>query len=67
MSIRNFSQDVTYAYEAFQLPLVFTLGISMNVMDFFEKSPGDQAFFVSLDASHYRDQPEQIKSVSIIK
>jgi len=61
MSVRNFSKDMQYAYENFQLPLVFTLGISMNLMDFFENVPLDQSLFLCIDASHYRDHPEQLK------
>ena len=61
MSVRNFSGDVQYAYEVFQLPLVFTLGISMNLMDLIGTVPLDQEFYLSVDASHYRDQPEQLK------
>jgi hypothetical protein len=40
---------------------VFNLGISMNVLDFFEGSGLEQELIVSLDASHYRSHPEQIK------
>ncbi len=61
MSVRNFSTEYKYAEEGFQAPLVFTLGISMNVMDFTQKLPFDQSLFVCIDASHYRDHPEQIK------
>jgi hypothetical protein len=61
MSVRNFSQEVKYVDEGIQAPMVFTLGISMDVMDLLEKLPFDQSLFVSLDASHYRDHPEQIK------
>ena len=61
MSIRNFSKEVQYAEEGFQAPMVFTLGISMNVMDFFGELPFDQSLYVSVDASHYRDHPEQLK------
>jgi hypothetical protein len=61
MSVRNFSKDMQYAYENFQLPLVFTLGISMNLMDFFENVPMDQSLYLCIDASHYRDHPEQLK------
>jgi hypothetical protein len=61
MSVRNFSKEVKYAQEGFQAPLVFTLGISMNVMDLVAGMPLDQALYVSLDASHFRDHPEQIK------
>jgi len=61
MSVRNFSKEVQYANEGFQAPLIFTLGISMNVMDLLDELPFDQSLYVCLDASHYRDHPEQIK------
>lgn len=61
MSVRNFSKEIKYVEEGFQLPLVFNLGISMNVLDFLEENPIDQALIVTIDASHYRSHPEQIK------
>jgi hypothetical protein len=61
MSVRNFSGDIQYARESFQTSLTFTLGISMNLMDLLEEVPLDQALNMSIDASHYRDQPEQLK------
>jgi hypothetical protein len=61
MSVRNFSQEIQYVYEQFQLPLIFTIGISMNLMDLFEKVPGNQVLYVAIDASHYRDHAEQLK------
>lgn len=61
MSVRNFSREIKYVEEGFQLPLVFNLGISMNVFDFWEDQPLDQALVVSVDASHYRSHPEQVK------
>jgi hypothetical protein len=61
MSVRNFSKEVQYVYEQFQLPLVFTLGISMNVLDLVEVDPSVQSLYMSVDASHYRDHPEQLK------
>jgi hypothetical protein len=61
MSVRNFSTQVKYATEGFQAPLVFTLGISMNVADLVQDLPFNQSLLVSLDASHYTDHPEQIK------
>lgn len=61
MSVRNFSAEYKYAEEGIQAPVVFTLGISMNVLDFVEKTSFDQSLYVSFDASHYRDHPEQIK------
>jgi len=61
MSVRNFSKEVEYVDEGIQAPMVFTLGISMDVMDLLEALPFKQSLLVSLDASHYRDHPEQIK------
>ena len=61
MSVRNFSKEIEYVEEGFQLPLVFNLGISMDVMDFWENAPLEQSLFVSIDASHYRSHPEQLK------
>jgi len=60
MSIRNFSGDIKYVEEPFQLPLVFNLGISMNIMDWFNLNPR-QALYMSIDASHYRSRAEQLK------
>ncbi len=61
MSVRNFSKEIQYVYEQFQLPLVFTLGISMNLMDLIGEVPLNQSLYMSIDASHYRDHPEQLK------
>lgn len=61
MSVRNFSGEVKYASEGFQAPLVFTLGISMDLMDFAEDLKSDHSLYCSIDASHHRDHPEQIK------
>jgi hypothetical protein len=62
MSVRNFSKEIKYVEEGFQLPLVFNLGISMDVLDFLEDGvPLEQTLYVSIDASHYRSHPEQLK------
>lgn len=61
MSIRNFSKEMQYVYEGFQLPLVFTLGISMDLMDLIGEVPMKQSLYMSIDVSHYRDHPEQLK------
>lgn len=60
MSIRNFSNDIKYADEGFQLPLVFTIGASMDMMDLFEISGPEQSLYLSVDATHYRSHPEQL-------
>jgi len=60
MTVRNFSEEVKYQQEGFQLPLTFKMGLSMDVMDFFfEKSP-DHSLLISVDAIHPRDYTEQI-------
>jgi hypothetical protein len=61
MSVRNFSKEVTYAKEGFQAPLVFTIGISMNVLDIKDIDPMHHVLNVCIDASHYRDHAEQLK------
>jgi hypothetical protein len=61
MSVRNFSGEVKYATEGFQAPLVFTLGISMDLMDLMRSMFPEQSLYCSIDASHHRDYPEQLK------
>jgi hypothetical protein len=62
MSVRNFSKEIEYVEEGFQLPLVFNLGISMDVLALLSDVPLDQTLLVSVDASHHRDHPEQLKA-----
>jgi hypothetical protein len=61
MSVRNFSREIKYEQEEFELPLLFTMGISMNVLDFFEKTNIEQSLIVSVDGTHPRSHPEQLK------
>lgn len=58
MSIRNFSRELKYQEENFQLPLTFTIGAAMNVMDFMDME--DQTLLVSIDAIHPRDYSERL-------
>jgi hypothetical protein len=61
MSLRNFSEEIKYIDESFQLPMVLTLGISMNMMDLFKlENPEQYYLLLSIDATHYRDHPEQL-------
>jgi len=55
MSLRNFSQEATYYEESFQLPMIFTMGISMNVIE-----TKKHVLLLSVDANHPRDYPEQL-------
>ena len=60
MSVRHFSKEIQYAEEGFQLPLVFTIGASMNLMDLFSNQDNNQSLLLSVDATHFRSHPEQL-------
>ena len=60
MDLRNFSRELTYEQESFQLPLTFKVGISMNVLDFWDINSNDQSLVVTADAAHPRDNIEQL-------
>jgi hypothetical protein len=57
-SIKNFSKEVTYQREGFQLPLMFRIGLSANVIDFFTDMKDADPFLISVDAVNARDYPE---------
>lgn len=61
MAVRNFSKEAQFKSEGFQLPLVFRIGVAMNVADLFDLAPGIHAVLLSLDAEHPRDYPEQLR------
>ncbi len=60
MNVRNFSTEIKYKEEAFQLPLTFRIGVAMDVLDFFEEYKDLHSLLVSVDAAHPRDYSEQI-------
>lgn len=61
MSVRNFSKEVKYVQEGFQLPLVFNIGVSMDLMDVLSGKVIGERLEVGVEASHYRDHAEQLK------
>jgi len=61
MSVRNFSKEVKFEEEGFQLPLIFTVGISANLFDFIDFPGPEQSLLLSFDSTHPRSHPEQIK------
>jgi hypothetical protein len=61
MSVRNFSKEVKYEEEGFQLPLIFAVGISANLFDFIEVGGPEQSLLLSIDSTHPRSHPEQLK------
>jgi len=60
MSVRNFSPEVKYEDESFQLPLTFIMSISMDLIDLLNLHVVDQSLLLSVDAMHFRSQKEQI-------
>ncbi|MCS7052814.1 MAG: PorV/PorQ family protein [Ignavibacterium sp.] len=60
MNIRNFSKELKYVQESFQLPLNFKIGLSMDAFDLIEIDKNMHSLLVSVDASHPRDYPEQL-------
>ena len=60
MSIRNFSREVKYKEEGFQLPLIFQIGTSFNFSDLLELDKNEHSILFTVDANHPRDFPEQI-------
>ena len=60
MSVRNFSTEMKYKKETFQLPLVFKIGLAMDAMDLLNVDKNTHSLLVAVDASHPRDFSEQI-------
>ncbi len=60
MDVRNFSREVTYIQDGFQLPLTFKIGISFNAADLMNVDKNMHSLLLTLDASHPRDYPEQV-------
>lgn len=58
--IRNFSEEVQYKKESFQLPLTMKIGLSMNVLTLADMNPADQSLIVSVNATKPRDYKEQL-------
>ncbi|KAA0228377.1 DUF3308 domain-containing protein [candidate division KSB1 bacterium] len=60
MNVRNFSKEIKYQDESFELPLTFEIGLSMNAMDLLAAAETQHDFIVSVDAIHPRDYAEQM-------
>jgi len=60
MSARNFSKDLTYEEESFELPLNFRCGLSVDIIDFTSIDKNNNTILLSMDFSHPRDYSEQI-------
>ncbi len=60
MSISNFSREIAYEEQSFELPLTFRFGISMNLMDLVPSLQHLNSFVVSIDAVHPRSYSEYL-------
>lgn len=60
MSLRNFSEEIKYENESFQLPLTFNIGLSAYASDFITGFSDDQSLLISIDAVHPRSFSEYI-------
>ena len=61
MSARNFSRELTYVSENFELPLTFQIGMSMDVMDLTSFDADMHNLLLSVEAERPRDFSEQLK------
>ena len=59
MSIRNFAAQYEFQEEPFELPLTFTIGAAMDVLDLMGDDH-ENALLLSVDAVHPRDFTERI-------
>jgi hypothetical protein len=60
VSINNFSREIKYERESFQLPLSFKIGISMDLMDLMPDLADNHSLYLSVDAVHPRSFVEYL-------
>lgn len=60
MYVENFSKEVTFEEEGFQLPLQFKIGVAMNLADILPMNREVHGFLLAVDATHPRDYAEQL-------
>ena len=61
VTARNFSREITYAEESFELPLTFRIGLSMNMMHLTSVDPAVHSFLLSVNAERPRDFAERVQ------
>ena len=61
MSARNFSRDLTYVRERFELPLTFQIGVAMDLIDFTAMDPNMHSIMAHVDAQRPRDFDEHVR------
>lgn len=60
MALRNFSTDMKYWYEEFQLPLMLRMGLCMNIAELFWPADENLKINLAVDAMHSNDFLERI-------
>jgi len=60
MSMQNFSRDMKYWYEEFQLPMSLRMGLAMDVAQLVFPSMNDINMIMALDAIHPNDYTERV-------
>jgi hypothetical protein len=60
MSVRNFSAKTKYAQAGLNLPLMFSLGVSMNVLDYTNVDKDKHTLMLSIDAHDSRSHVAQM-------
>lgn len=60
MSMRNFSTDMKYWYEAFQLPMELRMGLSMDLLEWFLPDNKTMQLNMAVDAMHPNDYTERV-------
>jgi len=61
MCVRNFSREVSFVDEGFQLPLTFRIGFSMDALDLASVDRTVHSMLLAVDFEHPRDFAEQVK------
>ncbi len=61
VAARNFSQEIEYVEESFQLPLTLKIGVSMDVTDLMAGMSESHSILVAVEAENPRDFSENIR------
>lgn len=60
VSIRNFSEEIRFEKENFQLPLTFSIGLGIDLLNFYKEYNKEHTLNTYLDLVHPRSYPEFI-------
>lgn len=61
MDVRNFSKELQYVEENFELPLTFRIGVAMDLIDLTSLNPNTHSFKLGIDAERPRDFDENLR------